>query len=319
MICEHSVCDGLSLSTAAHELLIALAGDDDSLFANSLNWPITMEAAIQGSLSMMSKVITLGRFIVAAMYLRATNKWPTARIPIANVDFPLIDMANHCHTEASYGILNKDETQKLVDKCHQEGVTVTSAVSTAMLCVAASLAKSEEDQPTLLNFSIGADTRRRCTPPVPNHDLSFHVSGVMSFLTPTRDIPTTSEGVWQLTKTFDQHVKGCINVGQILALGLIMGKIFHKTLGPPNFAELPTCGISSWGVLPFREQYKQWKLVAMTPFLNMIRGVMPFATIQTVNGVLTFMFVGNDPVLPMSLLDKLRDETMQKLHQMIEA
>ncbi|CAF3662958.1 unnamed protein product, partial [Adineta steineri] len=29
VICEHSVCDGLSLSNVAHELLIALAGEDD--------------------------------------------------------------------------------------------------------------------------------------------------------------------------------------------------------------------------------------------------------------------------------------------------
>jgi hypothetical protein len=40
--------------------------------------------------------------------------------------------------------------------------------------------------------------------------------------------------------------------------------------------------------------------------------------IQEVNGILTIMYVGADPVIPISLLAKLRDGTMQKLHQMIE-
>lgn len=277
-----------------------------------------METAIQRSLSTVSKVITLGRFIFGALYLRATNRQTIARIPVASVDFPLAEMADYCHTEACYTILNKEETQKLVEKCRREGVTVTSAVSTAIICTASTLVNFEENQPTALHFSIGADTRRRCIPPVPNHDLSFHVSGMMSFILPTIDVPTTTADMWQLAQTFGRHMKTCIDAGQVLALGMIMGKIFQKTLGPPNFAELPTCGISSWGVLPFHEQYGQWKLTAMTPFVNMIRGMMPFMTIQTVNGILTIMYVGTDPTVPLSILESLRDGTTQKLYQMIK-
>jgi hypothetical protein len=277
-----------------------------------------MEAAIRRTLSLVSRLTILGRFIFGALYLRATNTWPIARISVANVDFPLTDMAAYCHTEASYGMLTKEETQKLVEKCRQESVTVTSAVSSAILCAASTLVNSEEGRPTVLHFSIGADTRRRCVPPIPNYDLSYHVSGIMSFIMPTTDIPTTSEGIWQLAKAFGNHIKTSIDAGQILAVGMIIGKILQKTLGPPNFAELPTCGISSWGVLPFHEQYGQWKLVGMTPFVNMIRTVMPFTTIQTVNDILTIMYVGPDPIIPLSVLEKLRDSTMQKLHQMIE-
>ena len=306
------------MSTVAHELLIALTGKENSMFSNSLSWPITMEAAIQSSLSLVNRMITLSRFIFAAIYLRATNTLTTAKVPLVDVDFPLADMASYCHTKACYTILNKDETQRLVEKCRREGVTVTSAVCSAILCTTSTLVNPEEGQPTALQFSIGADTRRRCVPPIPNHDLSYHVSGMMSFILPTKDVPTTSEGTWQLAKQFGQHMQTCINAGQILALGLIMGKIFEKALGPTNFAELPTCGISSWGILPFREQYNQWKLTGMTPLVNMIRGVMPFTTIQTVNGILTIMFVGTDPVLPLSLLEKFRDGTLKKLHAMID-
>ncbi|CAF2879518.1 unnamed protein product [Rotaria sp. Silwood2] len=215
-------------------------------------------------------------------------------------------------------MLNKEETQKLVEKCHHEGVTITSAVSSAILCAASMHVKSEDDRPSALRMSIGADTRRRCVPPISNHDLSYQVSVILPFIIPTRDIPATSEGMWQLAKTFGDFVKTSVNAGQILALGMIMGKIFQKTLGPPNFSELPTCKISSWGVLPFSEDYGRWKLAAMTPFVNMIKGAMPFATLQTVNGILTIMYVGAAPLIPIDILENLRDDTMQKLHQMIE-
>jgi hypothetical protein len=124
--------------------------------------------------------------------------------------------------------------------------------------------------------------------------------------------------MWQLVKTFGQHVKTCIDASQILAIGMIMGKIFQKTLGPPTFADLPTCGISSWGVLPFSEQYGPWKLVAMTPFVNTIRALLPFTIIQTVNGILTIAYVGAGPIIQLSILEKLRDGTIQKLYQMLE-
>lgn len=318
VICEHSVCDGLSLSTVAHEVLIALSGDDDDMFVNSLNWPMTMEMAIQRSLSIMTKIKVLSRFIFTALYSRARKTSAIARVPIANVDFPLTDMTDHCHTEICYGVLNKKETQKLIEKCRQEGVTVTSAVGSAILCAASTLTNSEENRPTAIYLSIGADTRRRCIPPIPNHDLSYHVSAMMPFITLIRDIPTSSEGIWQLARAFGHHIKKSIDAGEILALGMLLGRMYRKMLGPPNFAELPTCGISSWGILPFREQYRRWELVAMTPFINMIRGVMPFMTIQTVNGMLTIMYVGVDPIIPMNILESLRNDTMQRLHQMME-
>ncbi|CAF0827245.1 unnamed protein product [Adineta ricciae] len=317
VISEHAVSDGLSLSNLAHELLIALSDENEDLFKNSLDWPITMETAIQNSLTMLGRVMALTRFIFSAVYLRSTNRLPTARVPLASIEFPLTDLINHSHTEASYLILNKEDTQVLLSKCRQQNVTVTSAVSAAILCVLSTFVKSDANQPTLLNFSIGADTRRRCTPPIPNHDLRYHVSGLMSFTIPTNDIPTTTENIWQLARNFGEHMKSCVDAGQILALGLIMGKLYQKTLGEPNLNELPTCGVSSWGILPFKEEYGQWKFLGMTPFVNMIRAVMPFTTIQTVNGVLTVMYVGTDPVISKTVLEGLRESTMNKLQQMI--
>ena len=262
--------------------------------------------------------MTLIRLILAVLYWHVTDNWITARIPVVNIDFPLDDMADHCHTEACYGILSKEETRKLVGKCRQKGLTVTSAVSSAILCGTSMLLNSVENEPTALRCSISADSRRRCVPPVPNHELSYQVSGIMPFTTPTKDIPKTSQGMWQLAKVFGQHIKMSIDAGQVLAFGLIIGMISQRSLGPPNFAELPSFGISSWGVLPFREQYGQWKLITMVPSFNIIRAVIPFITIQTVNGMLTIMCTGSEPIIPLNVLERLRDETIHKLHQMIE-
>jgi hypothetical protein len=139
----------------------------------------------------------------------------------------------------------------------------------------------------------------------------------MPFIIPMEYVPMSSEGMWQVAKTYGHHMKTCIDGGQILALGIIIEKIFKKLFGPPSFDELPTVSISSWGILPFHEQYGPWKLVGMTPFANMVRGLNPYITLQTVNGILTIMCVGNDPVIPLSIVENLLDNTMQKLHQMI--
>ena len=70
--------------------------------------------------------------------------------------------------------------------------------------------------------------------------------------------------------------------------------------------------------MPFREQYGPWKFEGMTPILNMIQVSTPFIIIQTVNGILTTMFGATDPVIPLNVLEKLRDCTIKNLHEMFQ-
>jgi hypothetical protein len=278
-----------------------------------------MEEAIRNSLSTFGRFLTLGRFFFTAIYQRSTTSRATARIPLGTVDFPLTEMSDHCHTEHAYGILNVEETQKLKEKCRQENITVTSAVSSAVLSAASTLiTTNNNNDATAMTFSVGADARRRCVPPVANHDLAYHVSGIIPFSVPTKDVPTTPTDMWQLARTFGQYMQTSVDAGQVLACGLIMGKIFGRTISTPDSPELPTCGISSWGVLPFQEQYDKWKLRAMTPFVNMIQVPVPFTMLQSVNGVLTFTVAGAEPVIPRATIASLCDGAMQRLKQMIE-
>ena len=306
------------MSNAAHELLIALAGEDDNLFAQSLDWPITMEKAIQRSLSLVTRILSFSKLMGQMCYTMATNRAPTAKIPLTEVDFTLHEMPEHSHSEACYGILNKEETQKLVNRCRQEGVTVTSAVSSAIIYALSKSAKHERLERSSLQIGIVADPRRRYIPPVSNYDLCDHVSSVMFFTMLMRDMPTTRVDMWNLVRRFGDHTKKCLDANQVLTFGILGGKIFSKMLDISNPPDMATCSISSWGILPFREQYGPWKLEGMTPILNMVFIYMPFFTFQTVNGVLTVMFGGNDPVIPLNVLEPLRDCTIQKLHEMIE-
>ena len=227
-------------------------------------------------------------------------------------------MAHHGHSEVSYGILNKEETQKLVNKCRQEGVTVTSAVSSAVLCAVSTVVNHEQAETGVLQLGIVADPRRRYLPPIPNHDLCVHMSIMMPFIKPLRDMPTTCAEMWQCGRRVGEHMKKCIDTNQIFAIGMIVGKIASKMMDSPILDNAPSCTVSSWGILPFREQYGPWKLEGMTPILNMIQAPMPFITVQTVNGILTIMFGATDPVISLNVLEQLRDCTIKKLYEMIE-
>ncbi|UJR11895.1 hypothetical protein I4U23_016073 [Adineta vaga] len=318
IICEHSICDGLSLSTVAHELLLSLSEDNTNIFETSLNWPITLEGAVRRTLSTWNRVVTFGKFIPIALYWRAASSRRTARIPLTPVDVPLTDMAQYCQTEAFYGRLTKEISRDLLEKCRREGVTITSAVSSAVLCALSTIVNTEKDQRARLVLGVVADTRQRCNPQVPTHDLSFHASATMAFSTPKRDVPTTSEGMWQLASTFGIHIKKSLDAGHTHALAMMLGWIYQKNIHEPNIDDLPTCLISNWGRLPFQERYGRWELLDTTPFLNLILTVVPFIFVQSVNGVLTIACMGSLPTMSSSNLEELCNGTIRNLLRMIE-
>ena len=318
LMCEHSICDAQSLSNAAHELLQILSDETGHVYEQPLPWGKTMEKAIRDSLPAVNRVFTVSRFLFSAIYTHMTNRLPIARVPFGEIDFSIDEMDKYCHTEAVYGVLNKEMTTKLLARCHREEVTVTSAVISAVLSATASLVPVKDGLDAIMMISLSADTRRRCVPPVPNHDLSYHVSGIGPFGLPVSTAPKTPEDSWQLAQTYSQHTNACVNAGQIFGCGMITAKAYEKLLGPVNMAYTPTYAMSSWGVLPFVEQYGPWRLTAMTPFINLLRWASPFTTIQTVNGVLTMMFGGACPLIPASVLTALRDRCMDTLQQMID-
>jgi hypothetical protein len=219
-------------------------------------------------------------------------------------------MDKYCHSEITYGVLNKEMTTKLLARCRREEVTVTSAVISAVLSATASLVPVKDGQDTIMNIALSADARRRYVSPVPNHDMAYHASGIGPFGLPVSASPKTPEDLWQLARTYAQHMNACVNAGQIFASPLVAGKVLGKLMDPAKMAYIPTYFISSWGVLPFFEQYG--------PCFNVRRWPAPSTMVQTVNGVLTMTFIGACPIIPVSVLIALRDRCMDALHQMID-
>ncbi|CAF1270592.1 unnamed protein product [Adineta steineri] len=208
-------------------------------------------------------------------------------------------------------------TTKLLARCRKEGVTVTPAAISAVLSATASLVPVKDGQDTIMNIALSADARRRYVSPVPNHDMAYHASGIAPFGLHVSAAPKTPKDLWQLARIYAQHMNACVNAGQILASPLIAGKVLEKLMGSVKMAYIPTYFMSSWGVLPFVEQYGPWQLTAMTPCFNARRWPAPSTMVQTVNGVLTMTFIGACPVIPVSVLIALRDRCMDELQQMI--
>ncbi|UJR12767.1 hypothetical protein I4U23_016941 [Adineta vaga] len=319
LICEHSISDGLSLSTLAHELLIALSDENEKMFDKSLQWPIPIEVAIQRSLSLWTNLVIHGKFFFTIMNRRAINAQTITRVPLANVHFSLDDMAKYSYTGFASYSLTKEETQKLLEKCRSESVTMTSAISSAILSAITTSVSMANEQTTQLTLAFAADIRRRCIPPVPNHDLSYQVSEIITFKHSTRDISATLKDMWKLATTIGHHLKTSIDAGQMFVLGRFMGMFYQRNIGSINLENFPTCEISNWGVLPFREKYGKWNLEAMTPFSSMIRSPIPFVLIYTVNGVLTIVYHGSSPIISVSVLETLCNSTINNIRKMMEA
>ena len=106
----------------------------------------------------------------------------------------------------------------MVNKCRRECVTVTSAVSSAILCACSTVVNHEQSETSVLQLSLAADPRRRYVPPIPNHDLCTHLSTMMSFIKPLRDMPTTCADMWQLARGVGDHIKNVLILIKFLLL-----------------------------------------------------------------------------------------------------
>ncbi len=122
--------------------------------------------------------------------------------------------------------------------------------------------------------------------------------------------------MWKLAKMVGEHIKTSISAGRIFGVGMIMGKVYERSLGPVNFSGCPTCGISNWGLLPFQQCYGKWKLMGMQYFGNVVRLLMPVAVVYTVNGVLSIAYSMPTPIFSSSTSEKLHNDTMENVRKL---
>ena len=314
IICEHCICDGLSISAIAHELLLALSEENGSMFKKSFDWPMSMETAIESTVSRLKRITILSKFLAAVTYQQMTVMRKLTRIPYENINFEVRNAHEHCHSEAFYDSLTKAESRTLFDKCHRQGVTVTSAISAAILRAMSTIVNDKNGY--LAHFTT-ADLRRRYVPPMANNILSYQMGVTDTFYFPVNEIPTNSTEIWNLARIYGQHIKHSIDAADAFASGMITGKVYEKEEGPLNPTGVLTCGISNWGRLTFHEQYGRWKLEGITPAGNLVRSFTPLAIVFTINDVLTIGQGGPVPLFSSNILQQLQNDTMQHLREMI--
>lgn len=166
------------------------------------------------------------------------------------------------------------------------------------------------DKNGYLAHAASVDLRRRYIPPMSNTLLSHQISATSIFYLPMSSVCHTSKSMWDLARKFKELLTTSLDDREMFASGLIYGKFFEISEGAFSTKRSPTSWITSWGYLNFQKQYGQWKLEGMIPFINVVRVFTPHLMASTVNGVPV-------PVFSSTILEKIQNDTMQYLRQMI--
>ncbi|MHA2295624.1 MAG: condensation domain-containing protein [Candidatus Hodarchaeales archaeon] len=124
ILCNHTICDGMSLSFLARDLMVHLGNPDREVEVLPDPTPIDMDN-LPEDLSLNAVI----RFFVN----RINKKWDKDKIFFDQEDYENISEAywiKFKHQMISVE-LSEEQTSALVERCRKEGVTVNSALATA--------------------------------------------------------------------------------------------------------------------------------------------------------------------------------------------
>lgn len=129
VICQHSICDGISLTNVIHDIMFLLSNPEtkvkriDPVLPVSENFP---EVSLRVKLKLLKNKLIMSRI---------NRKWDKQRVVFDDVDYKNIHGAytqKYKH-RTIVGELSALQTSTLVNWCHQNHVTVNSALSVALL------------------------------------------------------------------------------------------------------------------------------------------------------------------------------------------
>ncbi len=124
--CHHIICDGMSLAFLARDILTYLG--NSNLEVDVLPDPVSMDK------NNMPKDLSLSGVVKFAVN-KINQKWANDKIIFNQEDYENISQAywaNFTHRIISIE-LSKSETSELIDRCKTEGVSVNTALSTAIM------------------------------------------------------------------------------------------------------------------------------------------------------------------------------------------
>ncbi len=181
VLCEHSICDGVSLGSLCNELLAHVAqysAAPDAPVpspAAGQRWGATLEAACA-----VRGWFTSRRLDARMQHLMAM---PQSKghglLQVVDADMPQLERARLCSTYAVFGEVSAAATQQLRLRCRAHGTTVNGAVCAAFVRAASKAMRVGGvvgDASKMLLWNL-VDTRRLVSPPMDASHLSYQVSG----------------------------------------------------------------------------------------------------------------------------------------------
>lgn len=345
--CQHTICDGLSLSHLAEEILLFLSEPDreakiepNPLLPIPENFSV---AARQNKLTGLVKRVVINRI---------TNQWKKSRLVFDQDDFLSIQRAYFKKYRYEILVIELPDTytQSLVDACRQNQVTVNSTISVAFLAGRQDVVNSYSNDRQTVAVSI----RNRLKQPVENA-FGCYVGDIG-----LRFGYRTDQSFWENVRTFHKRVRQAIDAGQDIQsvadlswidYGLMQAMTFARHIGnlPGEFddhpklsalsknskniavslskqgmSEYPGLLITNLGALKYPTQFGALELEKFyfvpssipLPDAGLIIGVVTLnqKMVITLNTVVPASEPGSSQIV---LLNKIKDKTLERLSQAI--
>ena len=241
IFCHHSICDGRSLELALREILFHL--QDSKRIPPSLPEvpPQTPEIFPEG--------VSKGRF-TSWFIERLNKKWQKEKVSLDEED--LANVWEAFWKNSHYGVelvtLDKHETQKFLEVCRAQEVTINSA-----LLVAFVKARSEALEPYKRKVKIGTavDTRNRLRTEI-GDAVGLYAGGVIFDFNYKHD-----RSFWENVREYHKVVKKQLNDNNVF------GPIYNQIALDPTLVDALLFAMIGDQVEPHQSRYKKLSEFAM--------------------------------------------------------
>ncbi len=334
IICHHIICDGTSLAILARDLLSYVGNPDRKVqemseppLSTPDNFPID---------------VSVGKLIMF-MINKMNQAWEKQKVLFDEEDEDNIFRAYWDNNEFKVISveLNEKQTSNLVEKCHQHGVTVNSALNAAFLAARHTIRGPFKGGKR--NIMVPVNTRERYKKPVGEH-FGVYVSGFQFKLSynPKKDF-------WENTKIFNEKARENLYINKVFKFAAITGLIdqtlvdarsfsFMGNLVPSSFSryekihafssneknivnkrakkqipKLPGLALTNLGRLDYPTKYGSLELerfifiTSGTPYIEL---VIPAVTVA---GKLTFTINYLEGTTDTSTMEKIKNEVLKYL------
>ena len=316
---HHSICDGRSLVYLLRDIMVYLDKPEEYV-----ETPAIIPPAVQDCLPSSSS----GGFFYKLIVKRINKKWIRKKISFNESDYR--DLHQTFWQNNRVSILNWElteaQTSTLVSRCHQEEVTVNSALYTAFLAAQTDIQGSSQDY--LQNILIPVDFRSRLTQPI-GEAVGFYASAGVNF----RLKYNPKKSFWDMVRMMDRKIKQKLtdkNIFQsqklnLLSPSLMDGLIFtkHGKLNDEMASKLlkkkgldkifTGIVISNLGKLDIPVDYGNLHLEALMGPAVYSDGVEKILEVVTVAGKMHLTLTFGDTIIATDVVVKVKDAAMKYL------